>query len=272
MRSKIGLEIFVLIFLSSMMAGFNTNALSTLKGVAYSEHLKAGTELTWKVDELSGTDNITLFSDYKLHKGDVIKIKLLINVSDLELIDIVLWEYTEQKWGELYVNDVLITSDPSTMDASYDDLISGMFLSFILPTTLIYDDGNRSSFDVYYENLENLQYSNSSDIGSTSFSVSNSGNTFSMKYDANIQTSNSLFGDMKLTMNMEIAYNKEWGVLSLFTFSSSMELLEESSDIAFTLKSTTPGVAAPFNLSSVLIAIGFIGIVSILLKRKRGKK
>ncbi len=260
--------ITILIFIFSISSNVIVKAV-TIEGYRYSSKLVTGTELAWTLKKLEMTPESTgdpdlfqLTATVNMSEGDVFKIVLLQDLMNIGL-DISELYGTSTQWGEFFHNGV-------SLGKNVTDIYWGTFMgetgmmssAHILPTIIELDTGDKNYFDFMAEEFEALPDNETGGI-----SISNTETKYTMKLEVHEKI--VFLGTFKIDLNLEIVYNKEWGVLAKYDLTESVTALGETAKISILYEINNEEIqVAPFNWTFSFVAI-FVTALVIMRRRKK---
>jgi hypothetical protein len=269
-RTKLILALATILIFSFSISGNAIVYAATIEGFTYSDKLVAGVELAWTLKEFEATSEegledayIPLTATKNMSKGDVFKIVLSQNLNDLSLLSMGELYYTTQPWGEFFLNGVSLGTNAAALIWTTFYGTSGFLMSsHIIPVTVELATGNMSYFDYLEDDFLGLSEEESEGI-----TIKNTADAFIMKY--NFRASITFLITMSVKMNLEIVYNKEWGVLSKYDLTESVKFGGESAKIRMLYEINNEEIkVAPFSWIVGFISIFVTGAV-ILRRRKK---
>ena len=266
------LTLFIISIFSFSIINQNIVRAVTIEGYTFSNNLVTDVELSWKLTkyevspEEAGDDYPFLIKAGKeMLEGDIFKIKMLKDLNDVSLGSFFDLYDTEVQWGEYYLNDVSLGKNASEIYwYGPDTSIGSLMTAPILPVTIELSTGTENYFDYITESFAALAENETEGI-----EIKNSASTFSMKLE--MHATISLFGSFKIDYELEVVYNKEWGVLAKYDLYEKVSSEGETSEVKILYESETADIQVPYNWAFGFIALFVTGIV-ILNKRKRKRR
>jgi len=243
---------------------------ATIEDFTYSDKLIAGVELAWTLKEFEETPAgeyeeayIPIKGTTNMAKGDVFKIVLLQDLDDLNLDYMDELYYTTQQWGEYFLNDVSLGKNATDLYWTTFYGTSGFLMSsHIVPVTVQLATGSKNYFDYLAEDFETLSENETEGI-----TIKNTDDAFIMKYKFHVKI--TFLISMTVDMSLEIAYNKEWGVLTRYDLTESVKIMGESAKIRMLYEINNEEIqVAPFSWIFSFVAIFVTGVVMLRRRKK----
>ena len=243
---------------------------ATIEDFYYSDRLVAGVELSWTLKEFEETPTdepseayIPLTIDKNMSKGDVFKIELLQDLDALDLDYMDELYYTTEPWGEFFLNDVSLGTNADLLFwYAFYGTTGFLMSSHIIPVTVELATGNMSYFDYLEDDFESLSENETEGI-----TIQNTADAFIMKYK--FHASISFIISMTIDIKLEIAYNKEWGVLARYDLTETVKFAGETAKVRMLYEINNDEIkVAPFSWIVGFVAIFITGVV-ILRRRKK---
>lgn len=260
--------LLTLLFLLLMATATNIQALQQENQYIYSDFLSKDKDLAWEIKKMEGYDNFVLFNNVSLKKGDVVKLTLLKDLDRLQLSDEI-WNYSVEKWAELYVNDILKPIKPYELifNNSFMGTEYGMFLTFITPIQIINSGKTVLYYDMLYDSLQKNEFTNSTDSLEEYFVVDYTKSYFIMTYHYKIKdtTKFALIENAILAYELTIMYDISTGVLIEFDVDSQIYSLSGPTSRRLVFRSTTAGLAISLQTGIVLISFMLLIIIVMIV-------
>ncbi len=276
---KIG--IVTVLFLIIAPIALQTSAVTVPDGFYFHHELTEGAVLEWQLKKnafnFEGMEDVDydIVAGVEWGVGSVFKIKLTQNLNDLPLTNPEeLFTYSGD-WALFYLDDVLITENSTdieffdyTTGLLYGTFAAGIF-PFILPLTYVYGSTNSSFFELFYTELEANEISESPEPGVTVY------------YTVDLTTKKLVVKsglDMKLSeggitvsgeVSVDIVYDVLDGVLEEIKIYMKASAMGFSIKYNFLLQNITSPVNLDFEWVSGLVAFFGIGVLVVLMKRRR---
>ncbi|MCG3220917.1 MAG: hypothetical protein H7641_06010 [Candidatus Heimdallarchaeota archaeon] len=263
------LTLFIISIFSFSIINQTVVRAVTIEGYTFSSNLVADVELAWKLTkyqftpEDSGDEYTFLIKEGKeMSEGDIFKIQLLKDLNDVSLGSFFDLYNTEVQWGEYYLNDASLGKNASAIFwFGPDTSVGSVITAPILPVTIELSTGNENYFDYITENFEALP-----DNLTEGLTVKNSASTFSMKLE--MHGTVMIFGSFKIDYELEVVYNKEWGVLAKYDLYEKVTSGGDSVKVEILYESEIKEIQVPYNWTFGFIAL-FVTGIAVLLKRKK---
>ncbi len=244
----------------------------TLEGFDFSNKLVTGTEISWILTKYDVTPEttadqyaFTITDEKNMSEGDIFHINFLQNLNDLDLDYFGDLYYTEEQWGEYYLNGVSIGKNASEIYWYGPDYYGSVVLTIpILPITLQLSTGSENYFDYIYDIFTSLPDNETEDI-----TMENTESIFSIKVEYH-DSAVLFFGSSKIDYELEVVYNKEWGVLAKYDLYKKVSGDLSNSEVNILYETEVEDIkVAPFSWTSSFIAIFIVGIVILVKRRKK---
>ena len=198
-----------------------------------------------------------------MSEGDIFKIQLLKDLNDVSIGSFFDIYSTEVQWGEYYLNDVSLGKNASAIFwFGPDTSVGSVMTAPILPVTFELSTGNKNYFDYITENFESLPDNETGGI-----TVKNSASAFSMKIE--MHGTVMIFGNFKIDYELEVVYNKEWGILAKYDLYEKVTSGGESAKVEILYESEVKDIQVPYAWTFSFIALFVTGIVVLVRRRKR---
>lgn len=276
------ISIITLFLLSFSLFTVNTTqAMDEPDEWFFSDDLVPGREFSWKLERFEGfeTEGQGLTLDDQMQEGDIFKVKFLQDPDDLGLDSPLELYTTNEMWGEFYINDDLITTNPYEIffQIGEEEYLSMMFLTFFMPVTITYGNNTENFFELVAEDEAFTDYSTSINGMSSSYSYTLNKDLFIFKFESHTDYSE---GDMtvKSDTTYEISYHIYLGILYKLQMDMSMESSgipyseDVSEEMHMVFKSTETasgdGITIPFNWFYGVLGFLLIGLIASVIRRK----
>jgi len=244
----------------------------TLEGFDFSNKLVTGTEISWILTKYDVTPEttadqyaFTITNGKNMSEGDIFHIKFLQNLNDLDLDYFGDLYDTMEQWGEFFLNGVSIGKNASEIYWYGPDYYGSVVLTVpILPITLQLQTGSENYFDYIYDTFSSLPDNETEDI-----TMKNTESIFSIKVEYHDSVV-LFFGSSKIDYELEVVYNKEWGVLAKYELYKKVSGDLSTSEVNILYETEVENIkVAPFSWTSSFIAIFITGIVILVKRRKK---
>ncbi|NPD88380.1 MAG: hypothetical protein HGN29_06635 [Asgard group archaeon] len=238
----------------------------TIENFSFSNNLKGGTELEWKLSKYEKTipgseegHGYRITETKYMSEGDVFKVILEQHLNNFELEFLTRLYNTNTQWGEFFLNDVSLGKNPTDifwlgLDTNIGVLITAPIIPIIVQESTSYFD--------YIEN--NITYSPENEI--EGITLKNTEKSFSMKYRH--LYSSSMSTDVSSYL-LEVLYNKEWGILSKYYLHAETTMNEKTSEIKILYEIENEDIKVPYNWTFGFVALFVTGIVILIKRRKK---
>jgi len=264
------ITIFALLIISIFSFSITSRTIVkavTIEGFEFSNNLVTGAELAWKLTKYEASSEefgehyvFRIKEGKNMSEGDVFKIKLLKDLNDLGLDGLYELYYTEEQWGEYYLNGVSMGKSASAIFwLSPETSSSKVITTPILPITVQSSTGSENYFDYAYENFASLP-----DNETEGITIKNTASTFSIKHEYIM-----LLGNFKVVHKMEVVYNKDWGVIANYDFMHKVQSEGETSKIEILYETEIKEIKVPYNWTFGFLALFVTGIIVLVRRRKK---
>ncbi len=275
------ITLFLLSF--SLFTVSTTQAMDEPDEWFFSDDLVPGREFSWKLERFEGFEagglDITL--DDQMQEGDILKVKFLQDPDSLGLDNPLELFYTNETWGEFYINDDIITTNAAEIllfqVGITEYYLSAMFSMLFMPTTITYGNNTENFFELAAGDELFTDFSTSINGMSSSYSFALNKDLFISKSESHADYTE---GDMsiKFDISNEISYHIYLGILYKFQtdivmeFSGVPDVEDVSTETHMIFKSTETasgdGITIPFNWFYGVLGFFLIGLIASVIRRK----
>ncbi|MCG3227662.1 MAG: hypothetical protein H7645_12150 [Candidatus Heimdallarchaeota archaeon] len=264
------LTLFIISIFSFSIINQTVVRAVTIEGYSFSSNLVTDVELAWKLSkyevspEEAGDEYPFLIKVGKeMVEGDIFKIILLKDLNDASLGSFFDIYSSEVQWGEYFLNDVSLGKNASDIYwFGPDTTVGSLMTAPILPVTIELSTGTENYFDYTAEIFASLAKNETEGI-----QIKNSASTFSMKLE--MHATIFLFGEFKIDYELEVVYNKEWGVLAKYDLYEKITSGGESEKVEIIYESESSEIQVPYSWTFSFIALFVTGIVVLVRRRKK---
>ncbi len=264
------LTLFIISIFSFSIINQTVVRAVTIEGYSFSSNLVTDVELAWKLSkyevspEEAGDEYPFLIKVGKeMVEGDIFKIILLKDLNDASLGSFFDIYSSEVQWGEYFLNDVSLGKNASDIYwFGPDTTVGSLMTAPILPVTIELSTGTENYFDYTAEIFASLAKNETEGI-----QIKNSASTFSMKLE--MHATIFLFSEFKIDYELEVVYNKEWGVLAKYDLYEKITSGGESEKVEIIYESESSEIQVPYSWTFSFIALFVTGIVVLVRRRKK---